>query len=77
MGQKNDNEGVWKGICVKYACNRSAAGLLYPVCIIVSGLSKYELQIKGLLINCHIGPSNNEVGYMCLIESIVDKRNMF
>ena len=34
------NEGVCKGIPVKYACGGSAAVFIYPICIIVSGLSK-------------------------------------
>ena len=68
-------EGVWKEIRIKYACGGSAAGVLYPICIIVSGLSKDELPndefavvpIKGLSINGHIDHRNKEVGYMCLI----------
>ena len=62
-------EGVCKGIRVKYACGGSAAGFLYPICIMVSGFSKDELTndqfvvvpIIGLSINGHIDPRNNEV----------------
>ena len=35
--------GICKGIMVKYVCGGSATGFVYPICIIVSGLSKYEL----------------------------------
>ena len=63
-----------KGIRIKYTCGGSAAEFLYPICIIVSGLSKDELLndqffivlIIGLSINGHIGPINKEVEYMCV-----------
>ena len=68
---------------MKYACGGSAAGFLYPICIIVSGLSKNELQkyefvvvpIEGLSINVHIDPRNIEVGYMCLVGTNVPQKH--
>ena len=86
MWSNNDTtEGVCKGIRIKYACGGSAAGFIYPICIIVSGLSKEELPkddftvvpIEGLSINGHIDPRNKEVGYMCLIGSNVSQKHFF
>ena len=78
-------EGVCKGIRTKYACGGSAAGFLYPICIMISGLSKEELPndqcvvvpIIGLSINGHIDPRNNEEGYMCLIGANYPQKHFF
>ena len=58
---------------------------LYPICIVISGLSTDELKkvefvvipIEGLSINGHIDPRNREVGYMCLIGSHVPHKYFF
>ena len=34
---------VYKGLRVKFACGGSAGGFIYPICILVSGLSENEL----------------------------------
>ena len=76
-------DGICKGIRVKYACGGSAAGFLYPICIIISGLSKDEMPkeefvvipIEGLSINGHVDPRNKEVGYTCLIGSHVPQKH--
>ena len=68
-----------KGIHVKYACGGSDAGSLYPICIIISGLSNDKLpkekwvviSIEELSINGHIYPRNREVDYMYLVGSHV------
>lgn len=79
MQSKNDNDkGVYKGLRVKYSCGGFAAGLIYPIYIIVSGLSKDELpkeefgviHNEGSSINGHIDPRNKEVGYMCLDSNV-------
>ena len=67
---------------VKYTCGGSVAGFLYPMCVIISGLSKDELQkeecvvipIKGLSINGIIDPRDRDVGYVCLIGSHVPQK---
>ena len=43
-------EGVYKGIYVKYACGGSPAGCIYPICIMVSDLSKDELQNNDFVV---------------------------
>ena len=71
MCSNNDTtEGICKGIRVKYTCGVYAAGFIYPIFIMVSGISKEELPndefavvpIKVLSINVHIDPRTNEVG---------------
>ena len=78
-------EEICKSTRVKYACGGSSTGCVYPICIMVSGLSKEELpnddfvviQIEGLSINRHIDPRNNEISDMCLIRSNVPQRHFF
>ena len=44
MWSRNEaTAGCCKGICVKYACGGLVAGFIYPIFIMVSGLSKDEL----------------------------------
>ena len=84
---KNDPDGdkTCKGIRVKFACGGSAGGFIYPICIAVSGLSTTELPgdqwvvvpIKGLSINGHIDPRNQELGYLCLIGTNVPQKHFF
>ena len=69
--RRSDN--VCKGIRIKFSCGGSAAGFVYPISIGVTNLSKEELPndqwlvipIKGLSINGHINPRNDEVGCVC------------
>ena len=69
-GDRSNN--VYKEIRIKFACSGSVVGFVYPVAIVVSNLSKEELPnnqwivipIKGLSINGHIDPRNEEVGYV-------------
>ena len=76
---------VCKGIRVKFACGGSAGGFVYPICIVVSNLSKTEfpssdfkvVPIKGLSINAHIDPRSTEVGYLCLLGSNVSQQLFF
>ena len=66
-----------KGIRVNVACGGSTGGFVYPIVIVLSGLSKDELPndgflvvpIEGLSVNGHIGPRNKELGYMCCLDS--------
>ena len=84
---KNDPDGdkTCKGICIKFACGGSAGGFIYPICIAVSGLSATELPgdqwvvvpIKGLSINGHIDPRNQELGYLCLIGTNIPQKHVF
>ena len=74
-----------KGIRVKFACGGSAGGFVYPVVIVLSGLSKDELPnddflvvpIEGLSVNGHIDPRNKEVGYMCCLCSNLPQKHFF
>ena len=76
---------VCKGIRIKFACGGSAGGFVYPICILVSNLSKDELPsndfkvvpIKGLTINGHMDPRSNEVGYLCLVGCNVAQSHFF
>ena len=71
----NNNEGDCKGIRVKYVCGGLAAGFLYPICIIIFGLSVDELQhddvivvpVEGFSVNIHMDPRNIEVEYLCFV----------
>ena len=63
----------------------SAGGFIYPVVIVLSGLSKDELpnndflvvQIEGLSVNGHIDPMNKEVGYIYFLGSNVPQNHFF
>lgn len=63
-------------IRIKFACGDSAAGYIYPICILLSGLSDAEISkqdfivvpIEGLGINGRIDPRNKEVVYVCLMK---------
>ena len=76
---------VCKGIRIKFACGGSGGGFTYPICILVSNLSKSELPtdefsvvpIQGLSINGHIDPRNEEIGYLCLMGSNVPQKHFF
>ena len=68
-------ETICKGIRIKYACGGSAAGLIYPIYIFVSNLSKAEfpneqfviVPINGLTTTNDVDPRCKKVGYMCLV----------
>ena len=76
---------VCKGIRIKFACGGSGGGFMYPICILVSNLSKSELPmdefsvvpIQGLSINGHIDPRNEELGYLCLMGANVPQKHFF
>ena len=59
-------KGLCKGIRVRYICGGSAAGFIYPICVIISSLSKDEIQqkefvvipIEGFSINGYIDLKN-------------------
>ena len=78
-------DNVCKGIRVKFACGGSAAGFLYPICILVSNLNQQELPsddfivvpIPGLAVNGHIDPRCEEVGYLCLMGQNVSQKRFF
>ena len=64
------------GVRVKFARGGSAAGFVYPICILISGLTDSEMpskyldvvKLKGLGINGRIDPRNEEVGYICFMK---------
>ena len=72
----DSSEEPCSGIRIKYACGGSAAGFIYPICILVSGLSDTEMPgedfivvpVEGLGINGRIDPRNKEVGYVCFMK---------
>ena len=74
-----------KSIRVKFVCSGSAGGFLYPICILVSNISKEHLpkhefrviEIEGLTINGNIDPRSKESGYLCLMRSNVSQRCFF
>ena len=81
-----DTEDVTcKGIRVKFACGGSGCGFVYPIVIVVSGLTKDELPedeflvipIEGLSINGDIDPRNREVGYMCCCGAKLPQKHFF
>lgn len=63
-------------IRVRYSYGGSAAGCIYPICILISGLSDSEMPsddfivvpMKELGINGRIDPRNTEVGYVCFVK---------
>ena len=73
------------GIRVKYACGGSAAGFIYPICILISGLNDSEMpnedcvvvNVEGLGINGRIDPRNKEVGYVCFMKKNVKQLHFF
>ena len=73
---RDSTEEPCTGIRVKYACGGSAAGFIYPICILISGLSETEIpgedfvvvHVEGLRINGRIDPRNKEVGYVCFMK---------
>ena len=80
-----DNDAPCKGIRIKFACGGSAGGFIYPLCILVSNISKEELPgkdfvvvpVEGLSINGHIDPRNKEIGYLVLMGSNVPQKHFF
>ena len=58
---------------------------MYPLVIVLSGLSKDELPnddflvvpIEGLNVNGHIDPRNKELGYMCCLGSNLPQKHFF
>ena len=86
MWSHNDStEGVYTGISISFAYGGSAAGFLYNIFIIISGLSAEELRtdnfvvvsIEGLSIDGHIYPRNKEFSYLCLIGLNVKQVHFF
>ena len=73
------------GVRVKFSYGGSAAGYLYPVIILVSGLSNSEIpnndfivtHVEGLTINGSIGPRNKELGYVCFMRYGVRQIHFF
>ena len=81
---KIDNK-MARSIRVKFACGGSGGGFLYPICILVSNLSKEQLPnsefkvipIAGLTVNGHIDARSREIGYLCLMQSNVPQKKFF
>ena len=67
----------------EYIC--TAGGFVYPIVIVISGLSEDDLPIneflvviiKGIRINGHIDPRSKESGYICCIGSNVPQSQLF
>ena len=68
---KSHNEIV-SGIIVNFACGDSVTGYVYPIIILVSGLSDTEIlnddfnviHVEALTINGHINQRNKELGFV-------------
>ena len=81
----DSSEEPCSGIRVKFACGGSAAGFIYPICILISGLSDNEMPnedfvvatVEGLGINGRIDPRNKEVGYVCFMKKDVKQLHFF
>ena len=81
----DSSEEPCSGIRVKYACGGSAAGFIYPICILISGLNDSEMpnedfvvvNVEGLGINGRIDPRNKEVGYVCFMKKDVKQLHFF
>ena len=46
----DSSEEPCSGIRVKYACGGSAAGFIYPICILISGLSDSEMPNEDFVV---------------------------
>ena len=81
----DSSEEPCSGIRVKFACGGSAAGLVYPIVILISGLSDSEMpnddflvvEMKGMGINGRIDPRNEEIGYVCFMKHDVKQLHFF
>ena len=81
----DSTEEPCSGVRVKFACGGSAAGFVYPICILISGLKDSEMpsedfvvvKLKGLGINGRIDPRNEEVGYICFMKHDVKQLHFF
>ena len=93
--ESRDMDSIWsddktqnkmaRSIRVKFACGGTGGGYLYPICILVSNLSKEHLPkdefkvipIEGLSVNGHLDPRSKEIGYLCLMQANVSQRQFF
>ena len=81
----DSSEEPCSDIRIKYSCGGSAARFIYPICILVSGLSDTEMPgedfimvpVEGLGINERIDPRNKEVGYVCFMKRDVKQLHFF
>ena len=81
----DSSEEPCSGIRVKFACGGSAAGFVYPIVILISGLSDSEMpkddflvvEMKGMGINGRIDPRNEEIGYVCFMKHDVKQLHFF
>ena len=73
---------VCKNVRVKFAYGGLAGGLIYPIRLLISNLSKEEfpsndfsvIPIKGLTINGHVDPRSEVKGYLCLMGSNIQQK---
>ena len=85
MWKKSESHNdISAGVRVKFACGGSADGYIYPIVILVSGLSDTEnpnenfivVPVEGMIINGHINPRNNELGYAYFMKHDVKQINV-
>ena len=76
---------MFKSIRVQFACDGSGGGLLYPICILVSNISKEHMSkadfnvvpVEGLTVNGHLDPCSKGFGYLCLMQSNISQLRFF
>ena len=74
--KSTSNNEIGVGVRVKFSCGGSAGGYIYPIFILVPGLSDAEMPsdnfivvpVEGMTTNGHIDPRNRELGYVCFMK---------